>query len=179
MGRGGDDHQMIVARLTAEGGSLGYKATKEAVVAGGRADLTLETRDRRIAVEVAVNSNTAHEIENLTKCLAAGFDFVVSVAPLANVRENIERAARKEYSEEVLSKLLFLSPDELLTWLAEVAAADRTNATLSDQPKIIAGRRVRVRHVEVSPEERRRIEAEQLEVISDLVNKNRSKPSEV
>ena len=175
MGRGGDDHQMIVARLTAEGGGLGYKATKEATVAGGRADLTLESRNRRIAVEVAVNTNTAHEIENLTKCVDAGFDFIVSVAPLANVRENIERAARKEYSEAILSKLRFLSPDELLTWLSELAAADRASTAPSDQPRIIAGRRVRVRHMEVSPEERRRIEAEQLEEIADLVNKNRSK----
>ena len=175
MGRGGDDHQIIVARLATEGGSLGYKATKEATIAGGRADLALESRSRRVAVEVAINPNTAHEIENLTKCLEAGFDFVISVAPLVNVRENIEKAARKAYSDEAISKLRFFSPDELIAWLSELAAADRANPAPSDQTRIIGGRRVRVTHTEFSPEERRRIEAEQLEGIADIVNKNRSK----
>jgi hypothetical protein len=58
MGSGGDDHQMFVDQLAREGGDLGYKASKEASRQGGQADLTLENRKRRIAIEIAIRSNT-------------------------------------------------------------------------------------------------------------------------
>lgn len=178
MGRGGADHQSIVASIVSEGGALGYKATKETAVPGGRVDVTLESGMRKIAVEVAVNSNTAHEIENLTKCLEAGFDFVVSVSPSDKVTRNIERSARKAFSPEQLEKLRFFSPSEFFAWLEELAEEDaKTALPPSDQTRVIGGRRVRVNYVEMPPEERRRLEAEQIEAIADLVNKNRSKGS--
>jgi len=176
MGRGGTDHQLIVARIVTEGGVLGYKTSKEAAVPGGRVDVTLESRERKIAVEVAVNSNTAHEIENLTKCLEAGFDFVVSASPLDNVIRNIERSARKAFAPEQLAKLRFFSHEEFSAWLAELAEADaQAKPPVAEQPRVIAGRRVRLQYREMSPEERRKMEAEQIEAIADLVNKNRSK----
>jgi len=175
MGRGGDDHQLIVSQLALEGGRLGYKVTKEATVPDGRVDLTLESRARRIAVEVAVNSNTAHEIDNLAKCLSAGFDHVVSVSPLENMRSNISKAAAKAFPEDALAKLRFLSNVETLAWLAEFAEADSAaSVPAPESTKIIAGRRVRVRQIEVTADERRKIEAEQIEVIADLVSKNQS-----
>jgi len=174
LGRGGNDHQIIVGRVATEGSNRGYKVAKEATVGGGRVDVTLESRRRRIAVEVCVNSNTAHEIENLTKCIEAGFDFVVSVAPLANVRLNIERAATKAFNEVQLQRMKFISPDALTDWLEDLAYEDGENPSpQAEQVKIIGGRRVRLKHREISPDERRRVEAEQIEAIADLVDKNR------
>jgi len=145
------------------------------VVPGGRVDVTLESQERKIAVEVAVNSNTAHEIENLTKCLEAGFDYVVSVSPFPNVTRNIERSAQRAFSAELFEKLRFFSLEEFFGWTADLAAKDaEARPPAGDGTKVIAGRRVRLHYVEMSPEDRRKLEEEQIETIADLVNKNRT-----
>lgn len=179
MGRGGANHKIIVDRLAIEGGKLGFRPTKEAEVAGGRADLALETTRRRIAVEVAVHSNTAHELENLTKCLEGGFNFVASVSPEANVIDNIKAAAKKALKPAEFKKLKFLSPDECIHWLTELADEDaKHDAPPTEVTKTARGRKFRVRHRETTPEERRKLEAEQITVIADLVNRNRGDASE-
>jgi len=43
-----------------------------------------------------------------------------------------------------------------------------------EEIKRIGGRSVRIKHREASPEERRKVEAEQIEVIASLVKKERS-----
>ena len=130
----------------------------------------------RIAIEVAVNSNTAHEIENLKKCAEAKADFVISVSPYENVRVCIAEAAARTFDSETLAKLRFESPDAVILWLREIA---ETNPEIVSpgvqQPRIIAGRKVRTRHVEMSPEERRRKEAEEIEVIAELLRNQSSK----
>ena len=172
MGRGGDDHQMIVEQLARAGSSLGYKAAKEASRPGGRADLTLENRRRRIAIEVAIRSNTAEELDHLTNALEAGFDFVVSVSPLENVRLNIEKAAKKKFTKPEIKRLRFLTPEAMLAWLDELAEEDTdSTAPPPDEIKRIGGRSVRIKHRETSPEERRKVEVEQIEVIAKLVTK--------
>jgi hypothetical protein len=40
---------------------------------------------------------------------------------------------------------------------------------------VIAGRKVQTRHVEMSPEERKKKEAEQIEIIADLLRNRSSK----
>ncbi len=172
MGRGGDDHQMIVEQLARAGSSLGYKASKEASRPGGRADLTLESRKRRIAIEVAIRSNTAEELDHLTNALEAGFDFVVSLSPLENVRLNIEKAAKKKFTKPEIKRLRFLTPEGMLAWLDELAEEDAdSTAPPPEEIKRIGGRSVRIKHRETSPEERRKVEAEQIEVIAKLVTK--------
>jgi hypothetical protein len=174
MGRGGDDHQMIVDQLAREGGNLGYKASKEASRTGGRADLTLENRKRRIAIEVAIRSNTAEEVDHLTNGLEAGFDFVVSVSPLENVRLNIEKAAKKKFTKPEIKRLRFFTPEAMSAWLEELADEDAESAgPPPEEIKRIGGRAVRIKHRETSSEERRKVEAEQIEVIAAEVNRNR------
>jgi Type IV secretion-system coupling protein DNA-binding domain len=174
MGRGGNDHQMIVEQLAREGGQHGYKTSKEASRTGGRADLTLENRLRKIGIEVAVRSNTAEEVDHLTNGLEAGFDFVVSISPVETVRVNIEKAAKKKFSKSELKRLRFFSPESMSSWLTELAEDDAESAPPPpEEIKRIGGRAVRIKHREVSSDERRKVEAEQLEVIATLVNKNR------
>lgn len=174
MGRGGDDHQMIVDQLARAGSSLGYKAAKEASRPGGRADLTLDNRKRRIAIEVAIRSNTAEELDPITNGLEAGFDFVVSVSPLENVRLNIEKAAKKKFTRPEIKRLRFFTPEAMTAWLEELAEDDAESAgPPPEEIKRIGGRAVRIKHRETSSEERRKVEAEQIEVIAKLVKRGR------
>ncbi len=176
MGRGGENHQLIVANLASEAERLGFRTIKESVVKGGRIDLVIENSRRRIAVEVAVHSNTAHEIENLAKCADAKPDSIVSVSPDESTRRNIAKAAERTFDADMLAKLRFDAPESLLQWLREIA---ETEAAIIPpgvpKPHIIAGRKVQVKHVEMSPEERRKKEAEQIEIIAELLRKRGSR----
>ncbi len=174
-GRGGEDHQLIVANLASEASRLGFRAIKECVVPGGRIDIVLEKAQLRIAIEVAVNSNTAHEIENLQKCLEPNPNFIISVSPHENVRENIAKAAARAFDAAALAKMRFEPPDIVLKWLQEISEMNPAIIQPDEpQTRLIAGRKVRTRHTEMSPEERRKKEVEELEVIAELLRKRRS-----
>ena len=175
-GRGGEGHQLIVANLASEAARLGFRVLKECVVPSGRIDLVIEKARLRIAIEVAVNSNTAHEIENLRKCAESKPDFIVSVSPHENVRENIAKSAARGFDSETLAKIRYESPDSLIQWLPEVAEANpEIMPAGSEKPRIIAGRKVRTHHIEMSPEERKKKEQEEIEVIAELLRKQRPK----
>ena len=175
-GRGGEDHQLIVANLASEASRLGFRAIKECVVPDGRIDLVIEKAHLRIAIEVAVNSNTAHEIENLQKCLEPNPSFVVSVSPHENVRENIAKAAARKFDSETLAKIRFEPPEAVIQWMREISETIPADvAPDAPKTKTIGGRKVRIRQVEMSPEERRKKEAEELEVIADLLRKRTPK----
>jgi hypothetical protein len=175
-GRGGEDHQLIVANLASEASRLGFRAIKECVVPDGRIDLVIEKAHLRIAIEVAVNSNTAHELENLQKCLEPNPSFIVSVSPHENVRDNIAKAAARKFDSETLAKIRFEPPENVIEWMREISETIPTDvAPDAPKTKTIAGRKVRIRQVEMSPEERRKKEAEELEIIADLLRKRSPK----
>jgi len=176
MGRGGENHQLIVANLDSEATRLGFRTIKECVVPDGRIDLVIESARCRLAVEVAVHSNTAHEIENLQKCFRSNPDFVISVSPYENVRCNIAKSAAQSFEPEMLEKMRFDAPEAFLEWLRQMAQTQEEDAE-PDTPRtrIIAGRKVQTRHTEMSFEERRKKEEEHIEIIADLLRNRDSR----
>lgn len=170
LGRGGPGHQLIVANLASEASRLGFRTLKECVVPGGRIDLVIERSNLRMAVEVAAHSNTAQEIENLQKCAEANPDFIVSVSPDENVRDNIARSVARTFDAAIQPKIRVESPDGFVVWLKEMAEKNPEIVPPdSPKPRVIAGRKVRTRHVEMSDEERQKKEAEKIEVIAELL----------
>lgn len=78
-GRGGAQHkylQSLVAKLAVD---CGFAADIEQRVLGGHGhiDVALKRSDISIAFEISVTTSIEHEVGNLTKCLAAGFNRVV------------------------------------------------------------------------------------------------------
>lgn len=92
-GRGGQMHkylQHLTKRLAEE---RGFRAVIEGRAGPGQADVALEREGKRVAVEISVTTDPEHEIENLKKCLAAGFASVIFVSPERKTRESVSRAA--------------------------------------------------------------------------------------
>jgi hypothetical protein len=175
-GRGGEDHQLIVANLYSEALRLGFRAIKECVVPSGRIDLVIESARNRIAIEVAVHSNTAHEIENLQKCVESKADVIFSVSPHENVRQNIANAAARTFDSETLSRIRFESPEIVMQWLTDASQnISETPPVETTKHRVIAGRKVKTRHLEMSSEERKKKEAEEIEVIAELLRKKDAK----
>jgi excisionase family DNA binding protein len=74
---------------------------------------------KRIAVEISISTRAEHEAGNLTKCLAAGFDYVVLVSP----NETVLDLARLEMAGTNPERVRILRPGMVASLLAEIAGA--------------------------------------------------------
>src|SRR5207249_3935344 len=81
-GRGGQQHKYLQQLIKRWAESKGYRATIEKQILDGlgSVDVALEKDNLAIACEIAVSSTPEKELGNVQKCLAAGFDHVVSVS---------------------------------------------------------------------------------------------------
>lgn len=129
LGRGGPEHQYLQELVSRWGEAKGFRVTIEAPIAGGRGsvDVALERHDLRLACEISVTSTVAQEVENLEKCLGAGFDRVVLVSRAKSRMRRVEAALEKRLPAEARERLLFLTPEELFSFLdARPAPEERT-----------------------------------------------------
>lgn len=80
-GRGGPRHKYLQAIVKKMGEERGFRVTIEKAVLDGHGhiDVVLERDDLAIACEISVSTRPNHEIDNLTKCLASGFDRAVLI----------------------------------------------------------------------------------------------------
>jgi hypothetical protein len=167
-GVGGPAHRIVVQQLVQEAAAMGFWTDREFTLSGsGRVDLVIGNSRRKIAVEVAMTGNTAHEIENLTKCLAADFTAVVCVSPHPGIVANIRAAAQRQQMPE-FARLHFLSPDELITQLKPFAI-ENMDDTSGPDVKVIGGRRIAVRRMEHS-EAQRKAEEEGFRTVAEFIS---------
>lgn len=108
--------QMLIKRMAEQ---RGYKAVVEEQTpdGSGRVDVGLERDGNKIAFEVTVTTDEVHELQNVKKCLSAGYDKVVVVAPDKKSLEKIIAIAGKNLTDVELSKVIILQPEGLLTFL--------------------------------------------------------------
>src|SRR5439155_2897056 len=79
-----------------------------------------------------------HELGNIQKCLAAGYDEVLVIANPKKALRSLERQAAEALSPESVERVKFLSPEELVTYLDErdAAAASRTQTVRGYKVKV-------------------------------------------
>jgi len=118
-GRGGLQHQYIQQMIKRAAGNRGYEAIIEKSILSGTGcvDVSLEKKDRKIACEISVTTSKDHELNNLQKCLAAGYEEVIIVSSEKKVLDKVKRLARQELSTDLFKKVLFLLPEELISYL--------------------------------------------------------------
>jgi hypothetical protein len=127
-GRGGAEHkylQHLIKRLAED---RGWKATiEEEVLDGmGRVDVALARDGKRIACEISVSTDPEHELANIQKCLAAGFDSVIVLARERSTCRDLSRLAQSALTTESIARLTICSPEELLAHLDTQDAAATT-----------------------------------------------------
>ncbi len=153
-GRGGPQHkylQSLVGRLAEE---RGFRVTVEKTVLGGHGhiDVALERGGCSVACEVCVTTRVAHEVQNLTKCLAAGFDYAVLVCS----NERTLSTARSALAGTDPERLRFVLPDGLIALLDELTAP----AEVPEEAETAVAQGARDRPPEdlpVSPEAKKRL----------------------
>lgn len=138
-GRGGREHkylQQLVAKLAQD---RGFRASIEHELPdGGRVDVALEG-PVRIACEISVSTAPDHEVENIRKCLAAGFQEIAVIARDKRQLARMERHAGAALDEGSLGRVSFLAPEDV------VELFDRAAESYEPAPTEVCGYRVRVK----------------------------------
>jgi hypothetical protein len=152
-GRGGSEHKYFQELIRRWGHTNGWLATVEQSILDGlgSVDVALERDGVRVACEISVASKTAYEIDNVRKCVAAGFDHVVAV--VAEQREvNRRRAAFSKALGDEAERLVVLGPDGVFAHLATLTA----DHPAPPKESTVRGYAVTVKRSKATPDDERR-----------------------
>lgn len=139
--------QHLVKRLAEPSG---YKAVLEQPTKDGlgRVDVALVRENTSIACEISVTTSAEHELANIRKCLASGYDQVILCSQDKKTLERIRGLCASELTDADLARVSFLEPDELALLFEEDAARN------AGKVQRIKGYRVKVKYQAVQETEK-------------------------
>ncbi len=142
LGRGGAQHQYLQELIKRWAGNRGWHVIIEKPVLDGlgRVDVALERGQDTVACEVSIASSPGQEVSNVQKCLAGGFEAVAVVSPERKVLAKAREAVSTALEEENLTKVHFLTPEELFAFLEE------REAHSASREETVRGWRVKTRY---------------------------------
>lgn len=143
-GRGGSMHkylQHLVKRLAEE---RGFRAVIEGTAGVGQADLVLHREPLIVGCEISITTDPAHEVENLKKCVAAGFTHVLFISPEKKQRDKVAAVLRAELMGAPIS---VIGPEDIVTALDALGNAQGTSES------VVRGYKVKVTRQDLSPQE--------------------------
>ncbi len=149
-GRGGAQHRYLQELIRRWAEANGWRADiEERILDGlGNVDVALRKGDHSLACEIAVTTDAEHELQNVQKCLAGGFERVLVVSPEKKTMNRIQSLASGALDEGQVARTSFCTPDELFDLLDGIEAASRSTE------RTVRGYRVKVRYEMVKPEEK-------------------------
>jgi DNA helicase HerA-like ATPase len=164
-GRGGPEHQYLQELVKRWGEARGFRALVEKPILDGKGsvDVALEREGMAIACEISVTTGVEQEVGNATKCLAAGFDRVALVSLKKNHLARLEAALEEKLSRSDFLRLVFLSPEELPSFLGALPPPQRE--------EMVGGYRVKVDYE--TPDETAK--ASRSRAIADLIARRMKK----
>ncbi len=120
-GKGGEQHKYLQGLIKRWAESRGWKASIERAILDGHGsvDVALEKGAIAIACEVSVTTGPEHEVGNVQKCLAAGYEHVVVVSVERPHLNRVRKKTADVLSEDEFAKIGFLVPEELFVFLEE------------------------------------------------------------
>ena len=105
--------------------------------------MALERGEQSVACEVSVSSTPTYEVANIQKCLAAGFDNVVSIVLDRRTMARIKVAIEAQIQADDATRVEILTPEALFEFLEQLGTA-------VPQTTKVRGYNVRVKHRPVS-----------------------------
>jgi hypothetical protein len=150
-GRGGGQHkylQQLIKRLAEE---KGYKATIEGEVLGGvgSVDVSLEKAEFKIACEISITTSDEHEMGNIQKCIASGYDQVVMISQEKKVLTKLRRLAEDALEKKSFTKVVFLTPEGFVSFLEE------SDAKAATTERTVKGYKVKVKYKAMGEDEKK------------------------
>jgi hypothetical protein len=118
-GRGGQQHKYLQHLIKQLAEERGFRASIEDTIleGAGRVDVALLRGDQRIAFEISITTNQDHELGNVEKCLAAGYDRVVLVGRNERHVKTLGKFIEENLEERDQGKISYVEPDGLIEYL--------------------------------------------------------------
>jgi hypothetical protein len=140
-GRGGPQHRYLQELIRRWAEAHEWRATvEERILDGlGSVDVALRKGACAVACEIGVSSPANWEVQNLQKCLAAGFSYVAEVSTEKRRLGAVRALAKQQLPAEAFARVACVSPEELFELLPTLAAP------LAEKENSVRGYRVRVR----------------------------------
>ena len=150
-GHGGDQHRYVQALVKRWAESRGFRASVEQEVLSGtgRIDVALEKPGLKIAVEVSVSTDVEHEIQNIQKGLAAGFDHVAVICQKVTSEYALKDRIAAVVEAEAGARVHVVSVDGLFDLV------DRLDAQTRQETSTVRGYAVKVGYTGLTREEQR------------------------
>ncbi len=147
-GGGGKQHKYLAHLVKQLAEERGFKASiEEPILDGaGRVDVHLSRGTRKIAVEISVTTGRDWELQNVEKCLSAGYEEVLVVSTNERHLKSLARFIPANLDEEVRDKVRYLSAEDFVEYLDQVAS-EVPGAT----ENVVRGYKVKVTHQALSP----------------------------
>jgi hypothetical protein len=150
-GRGGPQHKYLQELVRRWALGKDYKTTIEKQILDGlgSVDVALEKEGRSIACEIGVTTTVEHEIGNVQKCLAAGFEHVVLLLMDRKTVAKAKEAVTQAVNEEDRARVHVLTPEEFF------AFAETLEAGAMGKDGKVRGYKVKVQYQAVGEEEKK------------------------
>ena len=173
-GRGGQQHKYLQSLISRWAEANGWRAViEERILDGfGNVDVALRKGEHALACEIGITTSPEHEVGNIQKCLAAGFERVVVVSPEKKSLNQIKSRAAADLDKEQANKVSYCSPEELFDLL------DGLEAESSSRGMTVRGYKVKVRYKASKPEEKEEKRSAVSAVIAKAMKRMRRNKSE-
>jgi hypothetical protein len=174
LGRGGAQHKAIQHRIKEQAEKLDFRGVIEKEVSNGQGsvDLLLERADHTVACEISLTTTIDHEVQNVAKCLKAGFK-VIAIICLDDARlRKIELAVTGSLGQEAAAHVGYYQPD---AFIRHLKALRRPEPPPSSPPQTRRGYKVKRSNPHISPEEQKQREEAAIQSIAQAMRQKRGK----
>ena len=123
-GKGGDLHKHLQMMIKEQAELYGWKAKIEERIPRSleSVDVGLIKNDIRAAIEISSTSQADQEIQNIRKCLEAGYDYVISVCDDEKSLQTIKKEARKSFTAREKERIRFYPPSQVKNFFKSVTS---------------------------------------------------------
>ena len=139
VGKGGELHKQLQAIIKEQAEVFGWKANIEERIPHSleSVDVGLRKDDIRVAIEVSATTYPEQELQNIRKCLNAGYDYVISVSSDEKNLLSIKKEARKVFTLRDRERIRFSLPSQVKEYLKGIASTGIVSekGIVSDQIK--------------------------------------------
>ena len=123
-GKGGDYHKYLQSAVKEQAEAFGWKAKIEEKIKGSieTVDVGLTKNDIKIAVEISSTTKPEQEIQNIRKCLEAGYDYIFCIAENEEKLAKIKSSSRKHFNARERERIRFVLPSRFKNLLSSAGS---------------------------------------------------------
>lgn len=124
-GKGGDMHKHLQMTIKEQTELFGWKAVIEERIPKSleSVDVGLKKDDLRVAIEICHTTKANQEMQNIRKCLEAGYDYVVSVCSDDNSLSQLKTEAKKSFTFKERERIRFSNSSHVKDVLNRISSS--------------------------------------------------------